>query len=80
MQFSKQFSFWIIRKQPLCVNTGAPGESLKLKQLKLLINEHSPSSFSNISSEEALNFLKNKLGNSDRFSIKGKKVLLVKRS
>ncbi|KAL6494969.1 hypothetical protein OROGR_030888 [Orobanche gracilis] len=22
MQFSKQFSFWIIRKQPLCVNTG----------------------------------------------------------
>ncbi|KAL6523582.1 hypothetical protein OROGR_017185 [Orobanche gracilis] len=21
-QFSKQFSFWIIRKQPLCVNTG----------------------------------------------------------
>ncbi|KAL6502366.1 hypothetical protein OROHE_024644 [Orobanche hederae] len=58
----------------------APGESLKLKQLKLLINEHSPSSFSNISSEEALNFLKNKLGNSERFSIKGKKVLLVKRS
>ncbi|KAL6498192.1 hypothetical protein OROGR_028589 [Orobanche gracilis] len=21
MQFSKQFSFWVIRKQPLCVNT-----------------------------------------------------------
>ncbi|KAL6509655.1 hypothetical protein OROGR_022965 [Orobanche gracilis] len=27
MQFSKQFSFWIIRKQPLCVNTGVFMES-----------------------------------------------------
>ncbi|GFP88934.1 pin2/terf1-interacting telomerase inhibitor 1 [Phtheirospermum japonicum] len=58
----------------------APGESLKLKQLKLLIDQHSPSTLSDFSSEEALSFLKNKLENSDRFSVKGKKVLLAKRS
>ncbi|KAL3844546.1 hypothetical protein ACJIZ3_001949 [Penstemon smallii] len=58
-----------------------PGESLKLKQLKVLIDEHSPSTFSNFNSEgESLTFLKSKLENSDRFSVKGKKVLLSKRS
>ncbi|PIN07895.1 Telomerase elongation inhibitor/RNA maturation protein PINX1 [Handroanthus impetiginosus] len=57
-----------------------PGESLKLKQLKALVDEHSPSTFSNFSSEEALAFLKHKLENSDRFSVKGKKVSLSKRS
>ncbi|KAK6137425.1 hypothetical protein DH2020_028848 [Rehmannia glutinosa] len=57
-----------------------PGESLKLKQLKVLVDEHSPSTFPNFSSEEALTFLKNKLENSDRFSVKGKKVSLSKRS
>ncbi|CAI9755476.1 unnamed protein product [Fraxinus pennsylvanica] len=54
-----------------------PGESLKLKQLKALIDEHSPSTFSGISSKkEALTFLKHKLEGSDRFSIEGKKVAL----
>ncbi|KAK6158265.1 hypothetical protein DH2020_005579 [Rehmannia glutinosa] len=38
-----------------------PGESLKLKQLKVLVDEQSPSTFSNFSSEEALTFLKNKV-------------------
>ncbi|GER33042.1 D111/G-patch domain-containing protein [Striga asiatica] len=56
----------------------APGESLKLKQLKVLIDEHSPSTFSSFSSDESLAFLKTKLENSDRFSVKGKKVLLTK--
>ncbi|KAG6389262.1 hypothetical protein SASPL_150727 [Salvia splendens] len=58
----------------------APGESLKLKQLKVLVDEHSPLMFSNLSKEEALTFLIQKLENSDRFSVKGKKVLLVKRT
>ncbi|KAH6795939.1 hypothetical protein C2S51_036925 [Perilla frutescens var. frutescens] len=58
----------------------APGESLKLKELKVLVDEHSPSTFSDLSKEEALTFLKQKLENSNRFSVKGKKVLLVKRS
>ncbi|XP_022881297.1 protein PXR1 [Olea europaea var. sylvestris] len=52
-----------------------PGESLKLKQLKALIDEHSPSTFSSFTSKkEALTFLKHKLEGSDRFSIEGKKV------
>ncbi|KAG6391093.1 hypothetical protein SASPL_148842 [Salvia splendens] len=58
----------------------APGESLKLKQLKVLVDEHSPLMFSNLSKEEALTFLIQKLENSDRFSVKGKNVLLVKRT
>ncbi|KAL0330029.1 UNVERIFIED_CONTAM: G-patch domain-containing protein 1 [Sesamum radiatum] len=58
----------------------APGESLKLKQLKELVDELSPSTFSNFSSKEALTFLKHKLENSDRFSVKGKKVSIVERS
>ncbi|XP_042004262.1 G-patch domain-containing protein 1-like [Salvia splendens] len=56
----------------------APGESMKLKQLKLLVDEHSPSTFSNLSKEEALAFLLQKLENSDRFLVKRNKVLLVK--
>ncbi|XP_051151263.1 G-patch domain-containing protein 1 [Andrographis paniculata] len=56
-----------------------PGEALKIKQLKQLVDEHSPSTFSNLSSEEAIAFLKHKLENSDRFSVKGKKVILSKR-
>ncbi|XP_057802777.1 G-patch domain-containing protein 1 [Salvia miltiorrhiza] len=58
----------------------APGESLKLKQLKALVDEHSPSTLSNLLKEEALTFLMQKLENSDSFSVKGKKVLLVKRT
>lgn len=39
-----------------------PGESLKLKQLKALIDEHSPSTFSSFTSKkEALTFLKHKV-------------------
>ncbi|XP_073131762.1 G-patch domain-containing protein 1-like [Henckelia pumila] len=57
-----------------------PEQSLKLKQLKKLIDEHSPSTFSNISSEEAFTSLKHKLNNSDRFSIKGTRVFLTKRN
>ncbi|KAL6986315.1 hypothetical protein U1Q18_019682 [Sarracenia purpurea var. burkii] len=54
-----------------------PGESLKLKQLKDLIDEHSSSVFSNFSSKrDALAFLKRKLERSDRFSVTGKRVHL----
>lgn len=55
----------------------APGESLKLKQLKFLIGEHSSDIFSNYSSKkEALAFLKRKLEGSDKFFVEGKKVSL----
>ncbi|XP_059641340.1 G-patch domain-containing protein 1 [Cornus florida] len=58
-----------------------PGETLKLKQLKSLIDERSYSVFSNFSSKgEALTFLKQKLEGSENFSVKGKRVSLsVKR-
>ncbi|GMQ05543.1 hypothetical protein CsSME_00050531 [Camellia sinensis var. sinensis] len=53
-----------------------PGESLKLKQLKVLIDEHF-SVFSNFSSKrDALAFLKRKLEGSDKFSVEGKRVCL----
>ncbi|KAL6520832.1 hypothetical protein OROGR_017401 [Orobanche gracilis] len=38
MQFSKQFSFWIIRKQPLCVNTGVDVMLMSLKAGNLGLN------------------------------------------
>ncbi|KAJ7944968.1 PIN2/TERF1-interacting telomerase inhibitor 1 [Quillaja saponaria] len=59
-----------------------PGESLKLKQLKVIIDEHSPSAFSNFSSKrEALAYLKQKLEGSQKFSVEGKRVsLATKRS
>ncbi|KAL8106926.1 G-patch domain-containing protein 1 [Apium graveolens] len=54
-----------------------PGESLKLKQLKVLINQQSPSTFSNFSSKrDALDFLKQKLEGSEKFVVDGKKVSL----
>uniref|UniRef100_A0A7N2N445 G-patch domain-containing protein n=1 Tax=Quercus lobata TaxID=97700 RepID=A0A7N2N445_QUELO len=54
-----------------------PGESLKLKQLKLLIDEHSSSIFSNFSSKrDAVAYLKQKLGGSQKFSVEGKRVSL----
>ncbi|KAL7188980.1 hypothetical protein ACSBR1_038778 [Camellia fascicularis] len=53
-----------------------PGESLKLKQLKVLIDEHL-SVFSNFSSKrDAFAFLKRKLEGSDKFSVEGKRVCL----
>lgn len=54
-----------------------PGETLKLKQLKVLIDDHSTSVFSNFSSKrDALAFLKGKLEASDKFSVEGKRVSL----
>lgn len=44
-----------------CLSLQLPGETLKLKQLKLLVDEHSPSTFSNCSPEEALAILKCKV-------------------
>lgn len=55
----------------------APGESLKLKQLKVLIDEHSSDIFSNFSSKKAaLAFLKRKLQGSDKLVVEGKRVSL----
>ncbi|KAK6947829.1 G-patch domain [Dillenia turbinata] len=61
-------------KQLLCE---APGQSLKLKQLKVLIDEHSSAVFSKYSSKkEALAFLRQKLEGSRKFSMEGKRVSL----
>ncbi|KAF5734790.1 G patch domain-containing protein 4 isoform X2 [Tripterygium wilfordii] len=57
-----------------------PGESLKVKQLKVLIDEHSSSLFSNFSSKrDALEYLKEKLEGSRNFSVEGRRVSLVSR-
>uniref|UniRef100_A0A2P2KY93 Uncharacterized protein LOC105124331 isoform X2 n=1 Tax=Rhizophora mucronata TaxID=61149 RepID=A0A2P2KY93_RHIMU len=56
------------------------GNSLKLKKLKVLIEEHAPSAFSNFSSKrDALAYLKEKLEGSRNFSIEGKRVSLASR-
>ncbi|PSS04208.1 PIN2/TERF1-interacting telomerase, partial [Actinidia chinensis var. chinensis] len=56
----------------------APGESLKLKWLKVLIDEHSASVFDNFSSKrDALAFLKRKLESGNKFSVEGKRVSLL---
>ncbi|KAK6251356.1 hypothetical protein QUC31_008974 [Theobroma cacao] len=58
-----------------------PGESLKLKQLKVLIDERSSSVFSNFSSKkDALAYLKRKLAGSSKFSMEGKRVSLTSTS
>ncbi|GAB4857432.1 hypothetical protein Ancab_015341 [Ancistrocladus abbreviatus] len=55
-----------------------PGESLKLKQLKVLIDQHSASVFSNFSSRrDALAYLRQKLERSSKFSVEGKRVRLL---
>lgn len=54
----------------------APGNSLKLKQLKVLIDEQSSDIFSNFTKKESLAFLKCKLEGSDKFSVEGKRVSL----
>ncbi|XWS61716.1 hypothetical protein CRYUN_Cryun07bG0149900 [Craigia yunnanensis] len=55
-----------------------PGESLKLKQMKVLIDEQSSSVFSKFSSKkDALAYLKRKLEGSSKFSIEGKRVSLT---
>ncbi|KAL7183098.1 hypothetical protein ACSBR1_041721 [Camellia fascicularis] len=53
-----------------------PGESLMLKQLKVLIDEHS-SVLSDFSKRDALAFLKRKLESSDKFSVEHKRVHLL---
>ncbi|XVF10519.1 hypothetical protein REPUB_Repub07fG0190000 [Reevesia pubescens] len=58
-----------------------PGESLKLKRLKALIDEQSSSFFCNFSSkEDAIAYLKRKLEGSSKFSVEGKRVSLASRS
>ncbi|KAG5014517.1 hypothetical protein JHK85_020653 [Glycine max] len=55
-----------------------PGESLKLKQLKVLIDEHSSSILSDFSSRrESVAYLKQKLTGSRKFYIEGKRVRLA---
>ncbi|CAI0414688.1 unnamed protein product [Linum tenue] len=58
-----------------------PGESMKLKKLKVLVDEHSSSAFSNFSSKkDALAHLKQKLEGSGKFAVDGKRVSLSSRS
>ncbi|WVZ21904.1 hypothetical protein V8G54_000448 [Vigna mungo] len=55
-----------------------PGESLKLKQLKVVIDEHSSSVLSDFSSKrEAIAYLRQKLTGSRKFCIEGKRVRLA---
>ncbi|KAK7318182.1 hypothetical protein RJT34_02881 [Clitoria ternatea] len=56
----------------------APGESMKLKQLKVLIDEHSSSIlYDHSSKKEAVAYLKQKLTGSRQFCIEGKRVRLA---
>ncbi|KAK9006499.1 hypothetical protein V6N11_035535 [Hibiscus sabdariffa] len=51
-----------------------PGDSLKLKRLKVLIDEQSSSVFSDFSSKkDAIAYLKRKLEGSSKFSVEGKR-------
>ncbi|KAJ4957060.1 hypothetical protein NE237_013843 [Protea cynaroides] len=61
-------------RQILCQ---VPSGSLKLKQLKVLLDEHSSAVFSNFSSRrDAVSYLKKKLEGSDKFHVLGKRVSL----
>ncbi|KAL5218546.1 hypothetical protein ABZP36_019230 [Zizania latifolia] len=56
----------------------APAQSMKLKELKVAVEAHTESMFSNFSCRrEALSFLKRKLQGSRKFNIDGKRVHLV---
>ncbi|XP_062209701.1 G-patch domain-containing protein 1-like isoform X2 [Phragmites australis] len=56
----------------------APSQSMKLKDLKVAVEEHSNSVFSSFSCRrEALSFLKTKLQGSRKFNVEGKRVQLV---
>ncbi|KAJ4839149.1 hypothetical protein Tsubulata_008314 [Turnera subulata] len=58
-----------------------PGESLKIKKLKILIDEQSSSVFSSFSSKrDAVAYLKKKLEGSQKFSVQGKRVSLASKS
>ncbi|PON39903.1 G-patch domain containing protein [Parasponia andersonii] len=64
-------------KQLLCQ---VPGESIKLKDLKALIDEHSTEVFSDFTSKkDALAYLKQKLKGSKKFALEGKSVRLASR-
>ncbi|KAG0448999.1 hypothetical protein HPP92_027548 [Vanilla planifolia] len=66
----KKFSKELLRQ--------APFQSLRLKKLKVLLEEHSECIFSDCSSKlEALSYLKRKLERSESFRIEGKRVTLV---
>ncbi|KAG4171795.1 hypothetical protein ERO13_A12G233400v2 [Gossypium hirsutum] len=70
-----------LKLKKLCKQLFVPGETLKLKQLKVLIDEQSSSVFCNCSSKkEALAYLKQKLESSSTFSVEGKRVSLTSRS
>ncbi|KAF1872709.1 hypothetical protein Lal_00016546 [Lupinus albus] len=69
-----------IKLKKLCkqILRKVPGGSLKLKQLKVLIDEHSSSVFSSFSSKrEAITYLKQKLTGNRKFCIEGKIVRLA---
>ncbi|KAJ4802854.1 hypothetical protein LUZ62_015420 [Rhynchospora pubera] len=69
-----------IKLKKLCkrILRQAPSQSLKLKELKVLIDEHSDTLFSEFSSKrEALTFLKKKLEGNRKFQVEGKKVCLL---
>ncbi|CAL0312621.1 unnamed protein product [Lupinus luteus] len=69
-----------IKLKKLCkqILRKVPGESLKLKELKVLIDEHSSSVFSSFSSKrEAIAYLKQKLTGNRKFCIEGKIVRLA---
>ncbi|CAH8385786.1 unnamed protein product [Eruca vesicaria subsp. sativa] len=64
-------------KQIIKKNAGSGG-SMKLKQLKSLIDGHSPSVLSEFSSrKDAISYLKLKLERSGKFIVEGKKISLV---
>lgn len=59
----------------------APGNSLRLKQLKVLIEEeHSSGVFHGLSKKDSIAYLKRKLEGSDTFCLDGKRVSLTPRS
>lgn len=68
-----------VKMKKLCRNIlrQAPSCSLKLKQLKTLLEGHSDAHFANFSSRrDALSYLKQKLESSRRFHVDGKRVSL----
>ncbi|XP_021757559.1 uncharacterized protein LOC110722602 [Chenopodium quinoa] len=54
-----------------------PGKTLKLKELKAMVDQHSATVFSSFSSKaDSLSFLKQKLEGSSKFCVEGKRVTL----
>ncbi|XP_022995809.1 PIN2/TERF1-interacting telomerase inhibitor 1 [Cucurbita maxima] len=66
-----------LRKLCKTILSQAPGECLKLKQLKSFIDERATSVFANCSSKkDALAYLKQKIESSGKFLVEGKRVTL----